>query len=201
VQRLVIGTRNPKKRREIEAILDGLPVELVTLDAFDDVPDVIEDGDTFRANAIKKARETAEATGEWAMADDSGLEVDALGGRPGVHSARYAGADQNDKANIRKLLAELEGVPAERRAAAFHCVIALARPGELLFTTEGRLDGAITTEPRGTNGFGYDPVFEVAGLGRTTAELSPEHKNRISHRARALAAFRQRLIEYLDARK
>ena len=197
MQRIVIGTRNPKKLKEIEAILSGLPVQLVSMAAYPDVPDVVEDGDTFEANAIKKAFVTADATGEWAMADDSGLEVDALDGRPGVFSARYAGEDQNDKANCRKLLAELDGVPAGERKANFRSVIALARPGEVLFTTEGRLDGVISTGPRGTNGFGYDPVFEVPGTGKTTAEMLPEEKNRISHRGKALEAFRARLMEML----
>ena len=198
MQRIVIGTRNRKKLKEIEAILRGLPVELASLDAWPDAPEVVEDGATFEANAIKKAAETADATGEWVMADDSGLEVEALGGEPGVYSARFAGPEQDDHANIRKLLAELDGVPAEERGAAFRCVIALAKPGEVLFTTEGRLEGAIAFEPRGHNGFGYDPVFEVKNLGKTTAELSPEEKNRISHRGNALRAFRERLGEVLD---
>jgi XTP/dITP diphosphohydrolase len=199
MQRIVVGTRNPNKLAEIQAILRGLPVELVGLGAFPDAPEVHEDGDTFEANAAKKAVTLADALGEWVMADDSGLEVDALGGQPGVMSARYAGVTHDDAANNCKLLAELDRVPTEQRTAAFRCVIALARPGQLLLTSEGRCEGRIAFAPRGRGGFGYDPLFEQPDLGKTFGELACDHKNRISHRARALEAFREKLTDLLTA--
>ena len=182
---LVIGTHNRKKGREIAQILQTPGLRLLTLDAFPDAPDPVEDGATFEENAIKKATELADALGAVVAADDSGLEVDALDGRPGVFSARYAGEHGNDPKNIEKLLAELAGVPAEQRTARFRCVAALAAPGRLLTTTQGRLEGAIAERPSGCNGFGYDPVFLVPGLGRTVAELEPDAKHAISHRGQA----------------
>lgn len=198
MRRIVAGTFNRGKLREIRAILADLPVELVALDAFPDAPEIIEDGETFDANAIKKACGLADALGEWVIADDSGLEVDALGGQPGIYSARYGGPAKDDATNVRKLLAELDGVPAERRTAAFRCACALARPGELLCTAEGRLEGTITFEPRGENGFGYDPVFQPRDEERTVAEMNAEEKNGISHRGRALRAIKPKLIAQLE---
>lgn len=182
---LIIGTHNLKKGREIAQILETPGLRLLTLDAFPDAPDPVEDGTTFEENAVKKATELADALGAVVAADDSGLEVDALGGRPGIFSARYAGEHGNDPKNIEKLLAELAGVPAARRTARFRCVAALAAPGRLLTTAEGRLEGTIAEQPRGHNGFGYDPVFLVPDLGCTAAELEPDAKHRISHRGQA----------------
>ena len=194
---LVIGTRNKGKLREIKAILSGLPVELRTLDDYPNAPEVDETGATFEENAIKKASELADALGEWVMADDSGLEVDALGGRPGVLSARYAGPEHDDAKNLAKVLAEMKDVPAPRRAARFRCVIALAAPGELLFTAHGEVPGQLIFEPRGKGGFGYDPIFLYPEFGKTFAELEPSVKNQVSHRARALKEFRLKLTSYL----
>ncbi len=198
MRRIVAGTFNRGKLREMRAILADLPVELIALDAFPDAPEVIEDGETCDANAIRKAGGLADALGEWVIADDSGLEVDALGGQPGIYSSRSGGPEKNDAANVRKLLAELHGVPAERRTAAFRCACAIAKPGELLCTAEGRLEGTIIFEPRGENGFGYDPVFQPRDEERTVAEMNAEEKNGISHRGRALRAVKPKLIAKLE---
>ena len=190
---LVLATRNRHKGAELAAILAGLPVRIRTMDEFPDVPDVVEDGETCEANAVKKARAVAEATGLIAVADDTGLEVDALGGRPGVYAARYAGPHATYEDNCRKLLKELAGVPRDRRTARFVTVAAVAEPSEKVQMTTGRLDGLITEAQAGEQGFGYDPVFYVPDLGKTLAELSSEEKNRISHRAKAFAQVRELL--------
>ena len=190
---LVLATRNRHKGAELAAILAGLPVRIRTMDEFPDVPDVVEDGETCEANAVKKARAVAEATGLIAVADDTGLEVDALGGRPGVYAARYAGPQATYEDNCRKLLKELAGVPRDRRTARFVTVAAVAEPSEKVQMTTGRLDGLITEAQAGEHGFGYDPVFYVPDLGKTLAELSSEEKNRISHRAKAFAQVRELL--------
>ncbi len=190
---LVLATRNPHKGAELAAILAGLPVRIRTMDEFPDVPDVVEDGETCEANAVKKARAVSEATGLLAVADDTGLEVDALGGRPGVYAARYAGQQATYEDNCRKLLQELAGVPHDRRTARFVTVAAVAEPSEKVQVTTGRLDGLITEAQVGEQGFGYDPVFYVPDLGKTLAELSSEEKNRISHRAKAFAQVRELL--------
>ena len=190
---LVLATRNRHKGAELAAILAGLPVCIRTMDEFPDVPDVVEDGETCEANAVKKARAVAEATGLLAVADDTGLEVDALGGRPGVYAARYAGPQATYEDNCRKLLKELAGVPRDRRTARFVTVAAVAEPSEKVQVTTGRLDGLITEAQAGEQGFGYDPVFYVPDLGKTLAELSSEQKNRISHRAKAFAQVRELL--------
>jgi len=201
VTRIVVGTRNPKKKSEIESLLQGLPVQLLTIADFPAAPEVDEDEPTLDGNARKKALVLAEALNEWVVADDSGLEVDALGGRPGVHSARYAGSDATDSDRCAKLLAELKGVPDESRAARFRCVIALANAGGVLFTAEGRCEGRITAAMHGAGGFGYDPVFYYPPLGRTFAQLSPDEKNSVSHRGKALRAFRDKLGSYLKQGK
>ncbi len=190
-QRIVVGTRNKAKLAEIEAMLADFAIHVVSVAEFPGAPDVEEDGDTFEANATKKATELAQALGEWVLADDSGLEVDALDGRPGVYSARYAGEPCDDAANVAKLLAELEGVPAERRTARFRCAIALASPGRVEWVVSGACEGRIVDAPRGENGFGYDPVFLYESFGRTFAEVEPEQKNAVSHRGRALAELRR----------
>ena len=192
---LVIATRNKKKKEEIVSILSELKLRLYTLDEFEDVPEVVEDKDTLEGNAIKKAVEVALNIKKITLADDSGLEVDALDNRPGVHSARFAGQDQNDQANIDKLLKLLEGVPADQRKARFRCVIALADPDGLIDVVEGRCEGLIAFERKGEYGFGYDPVFIVPEYNQTFAELGQEIKDKISHRALALQAAREIILK------
>jgi XTP/dITP diphosphohydrolase len=186
-QRLVVATKNPGKLRELRALLADLPLELT---AADGMPDVDETGADFAANAELKARAAARWSGEWALADDSGLEVDALGGAPGVHSNRFAGEGTTAAQRNRRLLELLEGTPPEARTARYRAVVAVAAPDGRIWLHEGVCEGVLLAEPRGENGFGYDPLFYVPEYGRTMAELPPEVKNRISHRARALAAAR-----------
>lgn len=182
--KLVIATRNSHKLEEIRAIFDFTSLEVLSAFDFPHIPDVIEDGDTLEANAEKKAVEIAKATGCWALADDSGLEVAALGGAPGVYSARYAGESCNYADNNDKLLRELAG--QSDRTAQFRTVIALSDPDGGVQTVVGECPGIIIEELRGTNGFGYDPLFVPEGYSETFAELDAAVKNRISHRARAL---------------
>lgn len=191
--RLVIASRNEKKKRELLQIIEGLELDVVTLNEYPNAPEVEEDGLTFRENAIKKAREIAQFTGCVTLADDSGLEVDALGGRPGVYSARFAGEPSNDERNNQKLLEMLQGVPAPERGARFRCVIAIAFPDGRIETAEGTCEGQIGFTPGGLGGFGYDPLFIPDGFNQTFAELSPEVKNRISHRGKALQEASTRL--------
>ncbi|MFQ5862197.1 MAG: XTP/dITP diphosphatase [Candidatus Brocadiales bacterium] len=198
MHQILIGTTNPNKLKEICEILRDLPVKLVGPEESAPLPEVIEDGKTFRENAVKKAVEWARSTGQWTMAEDSGLEVDALGGGPGVLSARYAGETATYEDNNLKLLKALEGVPAKRRTARFRCTVALARPEGLVFVVEGECTGLIAEEPRGGHGFGYDPVFYLPEYGKTFAELGPEIKNQISHRTRALGKFKEKLLALLD---
>ncbi len=182
-----MATRNRDKCAELAALLGDLGIRLRTLDDFPEVPDVTEDGETCEANAVKKASAVARHTGLPAIADDTGLQVDALGGRPGVYAARYAGETVSYEDNWRKLLRELEGVPREQRRARFITVAAVARPSaEKVEVVEGVLEGFIAEAPVGTQGFGYDPVFYVPELGKTLAQLTSDEKNRISHRARAV---------------
>lgn len=192
---LVIGTHNKKKAREIAQILAVPGLKVATLDDFPNAPHVDEDGKTFKENAIKKAVEVADAIGHMVCADDSGLEVDALGGAPGVVSARYGGEHGNDARNIDRLLRELRNVPLEKRTARFKTVAALAKPGELLATVEGTLEGVITEIPIGTNGFGYDPVFFIPALNKTCAQMSAIEKNDISHRGQAFRKLYDKMIE------
>ena len=183
----MLATRNRDKCAELAALLGDLGIRLRTLDDFPEVPDVTEDGETCEANAVKKASAVARHTGLPAIADDTGLQVEALGGRPGVHAARYAGETVSYADNWRKLLRELEGVPREQRRARFITVAAVARPSaEKVEVVEGVLEGFIAEAPVGTQGFGYDPVFYVPELGKTLAQLTSDEKNRISHRARAV---------------
>lgn len=190
---LVLATRNPGKIMEMQEILKDAPVDVVSCGAFPGLPEIAEDGETFEENAKKKALSTALATGEVALADDSGLEVDALGGAPGVRSARFAGAvlargASRDRANLEKLLSLLKDVPDPERTARFRCVVAVASPEGRVEVAGGACSGKIAFAPRGSSGFGYDPVFVPEGYDRTFAELGPETKNAISHRARALRA-------------
>jgi XTP/dITP diphosphohydrolase len=196
--RILLATRNAGKVREVRGMLSGFPVEIVSLLDLPEMPDVVEDGTTFQENALKKARELARRFPGMVVADDSGLEVDALQGGPGVRSARYAGEKATDPENNRKLLDELISAPEKRRTARFRCVLALVQPDGREWIAEGSCEGRIASEPRGNRGFGYDPVFLVPELGKTFAELTTEEKNRISHRARALAALRATLEELLN---
>jgi XTP/dITP diphosphohydrolase len=209
---LVIATRNRHKLREIRAVLRSLEVELRSCDDLPGCPEAVEDADTLEANAAKKAREVCEYAGEWTLADDSGLEVEALNGAPGVYSARWAGPRCTYDDNNDKLLRELAAVPPEQRTARFRCVIALAFPERRALGTsrsarergagaavetvrlfEGRIEGRIADARRGAGGFGYDPLFYIPSAGCTLAELPAARKNQVSHRALALRAFRAAL--------
>ena len=183
---LLVATRNAGKLKEIGLLLSGTGIRMKSASEFPSLPEVEEDGITFEENALKKARTMADLTGILTLADDSGLEVDALEGLPGVRSSRYAGDAASDADNIRKLLAALTGVPLPRRKAAFRCVMALCQPKGECRLFAGHLEGTILEEERGSGGFGYDPVFLVPEYGRTLAELPTEIKNRISHRGKAL---------------
>lgn len=193
--RLVLATRNPGKIREITSLLASLDIEVVSMAEYPCLPEAVEDGATFTENAIKKAKTVAVATCCLAMGDDSGLEVDYLGGAPGIFSARFAGVESNDKANNEKLLRLLNGVPREKRTARFCCVIAIATPAGQVYTARGSCEGVIAIEPKGEGGFGYDPLFFVPQFGKTFSQLEPAVKNSISHRARALAGARQILVK------
>jgi XTP/dITP diphosphohydrolase len=207
--RLVLATRNRHKVVELRAILaDALAAEgadvdidraVVGVDAFPDVADVVESGVTFEANALLKARAVAEATGLSALADDSGLAVDVLGGAPGIFSARWAGRHGDDRANLELLLAQLSDVPDEHRAAGFVCAAALVHPGGAEHVELGHCRGILERAPRGNNGFGYDPILRLDGDVRTLAELEPAEKNAISHRSRALRAIAPAVLEVLRA--
>jgi XTP/dITP diphosphohydrolase len=203
VVELVLATGNSDKQKEMIALLSDLPIIIRTLNEFEPVPPIIEDGETCEANAIKKATIIAKHTGRLALADDTGLEVDALDGRPGVYAARYAGENATYQDNCRKLLEELQGVPVGKRAARFLTVIALAEPTDSVDVVEGVLDGTIAETVSGTDGFGYDPVFFVPELGKTLAQITLEEKNQISHRGRALAkakdVLRQKIQQTIES--
>lgn len=195
--RMILATKNRGKLKEFQALVQNLPIELLSMDDVQDLPDIIEDGCTFTENALKKACGIAKTTGIIAIADDSGLEVDALNGAPGVHSARYAGEQATDQENIKKLLQALNGVPMKKRTARFRCVIAICTPQGKHITTEGTCEGIITNEPRGSNGFGYDPIFLIPDQNLTMAEVGLDIKNQISHRAVALQKLRDILPDFL----
>ncbi len=185
--KLVLATRNLGKVRELgEMLSDQRKVEILSLRDFPDAPQIVEDGETYQENAIKKATQIVEHTGYLTLGDDSGLEVDALNGAPGVHSARYAGENASDAQRIEKLLDALKDVPNDQRTARFKCAMAIAEPKGQSKVVVGVCEGKIIRESRGVHGFGYDPVFVPAGYDRTFAELGDEVKNRISHRAKAL---------------
>jgi XTP/dITP diphosphohydrolase len=194
---LLVATTNAGKVREFAQLLGDLPIDFKSLADFSGVPEITEDGATYESNALHKALTLARWSGCAALADDSGLEVDALAGAPGVHSARYAGTAQDSAANIAKLLAALQAVPLRQRTARFCCVIAVARPDGATLTSEGCCEGRILDGPRGSGGFGYDPVFLYPALGQTFAEIPAEVKNRLSHRARACEHLRPRLMAFL----
>lgn len=184
--KVVLATRNEGKVREIADILAPHGFEVVSLREFPELGEITEDGATFRENAMIKAAAVSGHTGLLALADDSGLEVDALDGAPGIYSSRFAGEEKDDQANNRKLLELLSDIPAERRTARFQCVVAIAEPDGWVHIAEGSCEGVIAKKPRGQRGFGYDPLFYVPAYDRTFAELDPSIKNKISHRAKAL---------------
>ena len=186
MKEVIIATKNPGKAREFEHIFASRGIEVRTLLDFPEIPDVDETGTTFEENAILKAEAVSQELGKMVIGDDSGLMVDALEGRPGIYSARYAGEPKNDQNNTNKVLSELKGLPDEKRSARFYCALAVAVPGQETITVSGTCEGRILEEQRGTNGFGYDPVFYVPEKGLAMAELSSEEKNKISHRANAL---------------
>lgn len=197
---LVAATSNPGKLLEFRAILGDLPVSLRALAAFPEV-ELPEEGDDYEANAVGKARAIAKAVGRPALADDSGIEVAALGDRPGPQSARFGGAGLDDAGRVEKLLAALAASGQSDRSARFVCVVALAFPDGEVITARGECLGRILESPRGGGGFGYDPIFEVEGGGRSMAEISPAEKNRISHRARALLILRDVIAQRVVSRR
>lgn len=199
-KQILVGTHNADKLREISAILSTFDIDVVALSQFSSIPDVEETGTTYEENAILKARSFSLATGLPCISDDTGLEVDFLGQRPGVHSARWANVEGPARyaANNRKLLESLQGVPPEKRNAKFVCVIVLVSQQQVWLQCRGECHGRITIAPRGSGGFGYDPLFEVPAYQKTFAELGNDIKNKISHRARAVAQFAERFATVTD---
>lgn len=193
--KILIATQNQGKLREIQAELADLDVELVCLEDIAPLPEAVESGSTFAQNADLKALHYSKLSGLWTLADDSGLDVDALDSRPGVFSARYAGPDADDARNNAKLLTELADVPEQKRTARFRCAMSLAADGKIVARSQGTIEGRITFNYQGQNGFGYDPLFYVSEKGRTTAQLAPEEKNAISHRGQAIRAMKQILVQ------
>ena len=193
---LVVATRNKKKLKEIRELLSDMDFNVLSVSDFPDVPEVEEDRDTFEANAQKKAAEVAQKTGKLTLADDSGLEIDHLDGRPGIHSARFAGEDATDDDRNQKVLRLLEGVSESERSARFKCAVAVVSPDGHAEVVLGTREGEIALKPRGSAGFGYDPLFIVPEYGKTYAELGQEKKNQISHRANALRKAKEVLRKY-----
>jgi len=194
--KVILATRNRKKVEEFQRVLKETSLSLLDLREYPQATDVVEDGVTFAENATKKALQTARLTGLPALADDSGLEVDALGKKPGVHSARFAGPGATDRQNLEKLLADLGDCPAPARTARFVCVLAMADPAGHVRLFEGRVEGRIGRMPQGENGFGYDPVFVPEGEERTFAQMSPAEKDAMSHRGRAIANLAAALLDH-----
>ncbi len=194
----VIATRNRGKIKELKELLVDFGLDILPLDHFPQVGEIVEDGDTFFENAMKKAKTVSEKTGLMAIADDSGLEVDALKGAPGVYSARYAGEDATDNQNYLKLLDKMKDIPTEKRGAQFRCVMVAYRPDGKWVSAEGVCRGRISPSPKGEQGFGYDPVFVPEGDTRTMAELTREEKNKISHRGKALEILKEKISELVS---
>lgn len=194
--RLVLATSNPNKIREIRSVLAGVPYELVGLDRFPPVAPPDEDGRTFTENARLKARAYAAATGELVVAEDSGLEIDALDGQPGVESARYGGADATYRQKFERIYEALRDRGVSGSTARFVCALSLARDGEIVFEARGTVEGTIASRPRGDGGFGYDPIFFYPPYGRTLGEVSAEEKAAVSHRGKAFAALRQYILTH-----
>ena len=197
MKKIIIATGNKGKAKEFETLFSPLGYKVLTLHDLEGATDVEETGTTFEENAVLKAEALCEQFNTMVIADDSGLMIDALDGRPGVYSARYAGEQKNDDANIDKVLEELKDVPEENRTARFYCALAVAVPGEETMTVSGTVEGRIANGRQGENGFGYDPVFYVPDLGKMMAELKPEEKNAISHRANALKKLKELLPKLL----
>jgi len=195
---VIVATRNRGKLREFRDALKGLNLRIYGLNDFPDVPEVEEDGDSFAENALKKARFYAAYFGKLTLADDSGLEVDGLKGRPGVHSARYAGGKASSQENNQKLLRELQGIPISKRGARFKCIVAIKSPDGKEAMAEGSCKGRIGFKEKGRKGFGYDPLFILPREGKTMAELSLEEKNRVSHRGKALRKIRKIIKTFRD---
>jgi XTP/dITP diphosphohydrolase len=195
--KIVFASGNEGKVKEIREMLEGMAIELLSLKDYPGIPEIIEDRDTFLGNALKKAEIIAEFTGETVLADDSGLSVDALGGEPGIYSARYAGENATDDENIDLLLCRLKDIPPEKRTAFFTCTLVIYRQDGRYDSFESKWPGTIIDERRGDNGFGYDPVFFVTELKKTAAELPPEIKNKVSHRGQAFAKLEKALAEGL----
>lgn len=191
--RLIIATGNEDKVREIDEILEGTGFEAISMKQAGFDPDIVEDGTTFEENALKKAMAVHELSGEYVMADDSGLCIDALDGAPGIYSARFCGEDSTYEEKFKKIFEMLADVPEEQRTAQFVCAIAVVRPDGTSFTVRGECRGVLHEKPMGENGFGYDPIFYVPEFGMTTAQMEPEVKNSISHRGRALRAMVEKL--------
>jgi XTP/dITP diphosphohydrolase len=198
VRKIVIASKNRGKIKELQAMFAGAGLQVLSLNDFNELPEIIEDGKSFYENALKKAKGVADATGEITLADDSGLEVNALGGAPGIYSARYAGEDASDKQNVLKLLHEMSSVPPGKRGASFRCVLVLYNKDDSHEVFEGRWEGVIAENSVGEGGFGYDPVFYVPEAGVTAAQLAPEVKNRISHRAQAFLKLKKRFEDGID---
>ena len=196
---IVLASRNRKKIEELRSLLSDLPLQVLSLTDFPDIPETPETGMTFAENAELKAKAAARATGRVALADDSGLEVDALGGQPGILSNRFAGPGATDRDKYMRILELLEGVPDEERTARFRAAVAIATPEGETVLVEGTCEGRIAHEPHGENGFGYDPIFLLPQLGKTMAELPASEKNRISHRAKALQSAKKVLREMSEA--
>lgn len=197
MKEIFIATNNKGKARDFEALFQPLGIEVKTLADLPEMIDVEETGVTFEENAILKAEEIAQRFNTFVIADDSGLEVDALNGEPGVYSARYAGEAKDDEANIDKVLTQLENVPTQKRTARFRCALAVAAPGIETVTIDGSCEGLITTERIGTEGFGYDPIFYVPKYERTMAQMTAEEKGKISHRGQAIKKLRPQLAPLL----
>jgi len=195
---LVVATKNKKKLQEIRELLSDLPFCVTSLEDYPDAPRIVEDGRTFEQNAIKKAATIALYTGKLVLGEDSGLEVKALHNRPGVYSARYAGEGATDPKNNRRLLSELKGVSLKRRGARYRCAVALADGRGLIGVVSGSCSGKIALKPKGTFGFGYDPLFLIEKFGKTFAQLGPEVKHAMSHRFRALKKARRLILKYLS---
>lgn len=194
---IVLATRNAHKVREIQEIFSGLPIQFISLAAFPQAPEVVEDGRSFQENAVKKASQIAAALGKICLADDSGIEVDALHGAPGIYSARFSGSNATDESNNQKLIKLLEKVPPALRTARYRCVMAAATPDGDVHTEEGVCEGQISLKPSGKNGFGYDPFFYYPPLKKTFGDTSPEIKNKLSHRYYALVKIKPVLLRLL----
>ncbi|MCI6044321.1 XTP/dITP diphosphatase [bacterium] len=198
MKKIIFATGNAGKMKEIRNILSDLPVQVLSMKEVGIQTDIVEDGKTFAENAVIKARAIMQLTGEVVLADDSGLEIDYLNKEPGIYSARYMGEDTSYRIKNANLIQRLEGVPDEERTARFVCAIAAAFPDGTVKTTEGTIEGRIGNEEKGENGFGYDPIFYVPEFGCTTAELSEEQKNKISHRGKALTEMKEILKDKLE---